>query len=196
MKSRIRCVSFLGALLAATGCMISAPVWGDDQVNQQPAAGQGQAQVPTEAVAVLMSTDGSKVSGTLVLTQEGETVRIKGQVKNLSPGKHGFHIHQYGDLRSTDGKAAGGHYEGSGKQHGSPDDDNHHAGDFGNIVASDDGVATVDKISKELKLHFVIGRSIVVHKDADDLKSQPSGNAGPRVAVGVIGFANVGGNDG
>ena len=67
----------------------------------------------------------------------------------------------------------------------------HHAGDLGNITAGDDGVAKVDAKSKDLHLHFIIGRSIVVHADADDLKSQPAGNSGPRIAVGVIGVANT-----
>jgi Cu-Zn family superoxide dismutase len=76
-----------------------------------------------------------------------------------------------------------------GVRHCGPADRSRHAGDLGNITANSQGEAQVDKLAKGLELHFVIGRSIVVHAGEDDLKSQPSGNAGDRVALGVIGFA-------
>lgn len=147
--------------------------------------------VPDEAVVILHPTAGNAVTGTLILKQFADGVHVIGKVNGLTPGEHGFHIHQYGDLRAADGTSAGGHYSGDGHQHGGPDDAHRHAGDLGNITAEQNGVAIVDKKAKGLKLHFVIGRSFVVHQGADDFKSQPSGNAGPRVAVGVIGFANV-----
>ncbi|MCA9163634.1 MAG: superoxide dismutase family protein [Planctomycetales bacterium] len=146
---------------------------------------------PTEGVAVLLPTKGNDVRGVILLRQEGDTVHLRGKVWNLSPGKHGFHIHQFGDLRAADGKSAGGHFSPNDHPHGGPDDAKHHAGDFGNITANEEGVAMVEKQSKDLKLHFAIGRAIVVHEKADDLKSQPSGDAGARIAIGVIGFANI-----
>jgi Cu-Zn family superoxide dismutase len=145
---------------------------------------------PKEAVAVVMPTKGNKVSGVVILTQQGDNIRVRGRVRGLKPGEHGFHIHEYGDVRAPDGTSAGGHYAPHGHKHGGPNSPEHHAGDLGNVTANDNGVAEVDKQIKGMKLHFVIGRSIVVHGGADDLKSQPSGNAGPRVAVGVIGIAN------
>lgn len=145
--------------------------------------------VPERGVAVLRPTRGNKVRGAVILTQMKDGVRFRGRVRGLKPGLHGFHIHQYGDLRSPDGKAAGGHFAPKGHKHGGPDDAEHHAGDLGNIEANSQGVAQIDKFAKGLKLHFVVGRSIVVHAGKDDLKSQPSGDAGPRVALGVIGFA-------
>jgi Cu-Zn family superoxide dismutase len=148
-----------------------------------------------EAVCVLTATSGSEVSGVLMLTQEKDEVLIKGEIKGLKPGKHGFHIHSFGDLRPKEGKndgaMAGGHYAPDGHEHGGPESKEHHAGDLGNITAGADGVAKVDVKAKGLKLHFIIGRSLVVHADEDDLKSQPAGNSGPRIGVGVIGVAFV-----
>lgn len=146
----------------------------------------------TDAVCVLRPTKGNKSRGVLTLKQHDGYVHIRGRVRNLTPGKHGFHIHALGDLRGTDGLATGGHYAPQGHDHGGPDEENRHAGDLGNIEANDNGVAWVDVNAKGLMLYAVIGRSFVVHGGEDDLKSQPSGNAGPRVAVGVIGIAEPG----
>lgn len=147
------------------------------------------AHLPTDGVAVLKATKGNKVRGRLTLKQTKDGVRITGRVNNLTPGEHGFHIHEFGDLSSPDGKSAGGHFNPDGHDHAGPDAEKRHAGDLGNITADDEGVANVDILQKGLKLHFVIGRSFVVHAGKDDLQSQPSGDAGPRVAVGVIGIA-------
>jgi Cu-Zn family superoxide dismutase len=145
--------------------------------------------IPKEGVAVLHATKGHQVRGTIRFEQTRQGVRIRGRVQGLKPGKHGFHIHEFGDLRSADGKSAGEHFNPMGVRHGGPADRSRHAGDLGNITANSQGEAQVDKLAKGLELHFVIGRSIVVHAGEDDLKSQPSGNAGDRVALGVIGFA-------
>jgi Cu-Zn family superoxide dismutase len=147
--------------------------------------------VPQEGVAVLTPTRGQKAQGVLLLKQTDQGVQVTGKVSGLEPGEHGFHIHEFGDLRDPEGKSAGGHFNPDGHKHGGPDDAEHHAGDLGNITANSSGVAEVETLAKGLKLHFVIGRAMVVHGKADDLKSQPAGDAGPRVAVGVIGFAEV-----
>lgn len=158
--------------------------------NQDVETGAKQAvQIPDDGIAVLRATKGNHVEGVIRLTQTTKGLRLSGEVRGLTPGKHGFHIHEYGDLRSADGKSAGAHYAPQGHKHGGPDSPEHHAGDLGNIAANDAGVAKVDILADDLKLHFVIGRSIVVHGGQDDLQSQPSGDAGPRVAYGVIGFA-------
>lgn len=141
------------------------------------------------AVCILVPKSGSEVKGYLRLTQKDGYVEVKGTVRGLKPGEHGFHVHMYGDLSSKDGMAAGGHYNPAGHMHGGPTSPDHHAGDLGNIKAGDDGVADVDTKAEGVKLSDILGRSIVVHADADDLMSQPSGNAGPRVAVGVIGLS-------
>ncbi|QDU39488.1 Superoxide dismutase [Cu-Zn] precursor [Maioricimonas rarisocia] len=179
MKPTILATVAFAALCAST---FYADVHADNHEN---------VDVPKEAVAVLVPMRGEEVWGTIVLKQESEGVRVTGRVHNLKPGEHGFHIHEFGDIRDPSGKSAGGHFNPSGHKHGAPDDEERHAGDLGNITADSKGNAKVDKLAKGLKLHFVIGRSIVVHAKADDLESQPSGDAGPRVAIGVIGFAQV-----
>ncbi len=143
------------------------------------------------AVALLMPMKDSKVGGTIVLKQEKGYVSVTGEVTGLTPGKHGFHIHMFGDLRSPDGMSAGGHYNPHDKPHGGPEGKERHEGDLGNIDADAQGVAKVNVKAEGAELHHIIGRSVVVHGKADDLKTQPAGDAGPRIAVGVIGLAEV-----
>jgi superoxide dismutase, Cu-Zn family len=178
-----------GALLAL---LLTAVALAADKPGEKPekeAAGHENVAIPKEGVAVLTPTEGNDVRGVILLSQMKDGVRVRGEVSGLTPGKHGFHIHEYGDLRSPDGESAGGHFNPEGVKHGGPDHDERHAGDLGNITANSQGVAKVDMLAKGLKLHFVVGRAIVVHDDEDDLTSQPSGDAGPRVALGVIGYA-------
>lgn len=161
----------------------------DEQHEQHHDVGE-EVQLPTFGIVVLRSTKGNKVNGTLRMIQQGEDLRIVGRIRNLTPGKHGFHIHEFGDLRGSDGTAAGGHFDPHGHEHGAPGKTSH-VGDLGNITANEEGVASVNMRVEGLKLHFVLGRSLVVHAGEDDLTSQPSGDAGPRVAVGVIGVGNT-----
>ena len=142
-----------------------------------------------QAVCVLVPTKDNKVRGRIFFNQgKNGVTQIRGKVNNLTPGLHGFHIHEFGDLTDRTGKSAGGHFNPEGHDHAGPDAQKRHVGDLGNIEANEDGVATVEMSVKGLKVHFILGRSIVVHAGKDDLTSQPSGNAGPRVAVGVIGI--------
>lgn len=154
-------------------------------------AGDAPHESPKEAVVVFKAMQDSGVEGTLTLTQHDGYVQISGEVKGLTPGKHGFHIHEFGDLRAADGTSAGGHFNPTGAPHGGPGSDHRHVGDFGNIEAGDDGVAKVDIKADGLSLSSILGRSFVVHADPDDLTSQPSGNAGARIAVGVVGLAKA-----
>jgi Cu-Zn family superoxide dismutase len=163
----------------------------DRNLQRQP---QAQAvELPTRGVAVLAPTEGSQVRGEILFQQRDDALYLTGKVVGLSPGLHGFHIHEYGDLRDPKGASAGDHFNPTGEEHGGPGDQSHHAGDFGNIEADQDGVAMVEIKAPWLKLHFVVGRSVVVHAGEDDLKSQPSGDAGGRAALGVIGIAEPGG---
>jgi Cu-Zn family superoxide dismutase len=149
---------------------------------------------PTRGVAMLYPTEGSRVEGVIAFEEGSDGVRLRGRVTGLTPGLHGFHIHEFGDLSDPKGESAGGHFNPHGHRHGGPDDEERHAGDLGNIKANEQGVAEVDIRARGLKLHFVIGRALVVHAGEDDFKTQPTGDAGARAAVGVIGIAkSVGG---
>jgi len=149
-----------------------------------------------KAVCVLK---GDKVQGTVWFNQEGEgkPVSVTGEIKGLNPGMHGFHVHEFGD--TTDGcTSAGPHFNPHGKTHGGPEDAERHAGDLGNVSAGGDGVAKIDVKDSQISLVgplSVVGRTMVVHADPDDLGkgghelSKTTGNAGARVACGVIGVA-------
>jgi Cu-Zn family superoxide dismutase len=153
------------------------------------------AQVPGEmhdAVANLASASGSLVSGRIQLMSMGGGVHVAGDIGGLVPGSsHGFHIHEKGDCSAADGSSAGGHFNPSGSPHGRAGHGAHHAGDMDNIVADGEGVAHVNMHVSGVTLgdggiDDIVGRALVVHGDADDYVSQPSGDAGARVACGVI----------
>jgi superoxide dismutase, Cu-Zn family len=149
----------------------------------------------TELVAVLSPTEGNQTTGVITFkpVDKGQ-VEIEAKLTGLPPNsKHAIHIHQYGDLTSKDGKSAGDHYNPMHHPHALPDKEIRHAGDFGNLESDESGNAnfklTVDNISLAGRLNPIIGRGVVVHAKVDD-GSQPSGNAGDRLAVGVIGVRN------
>lgn len=144
------------------------------------------------AVAVLHPTEGSDVHGTVTFTKAANSIRIMADVYGLIPGKHGFHIHEFGDCSAPDAASAGGHFNPDNMPHGAPDDMNRHVGDLGNLVADEEGNARYERKDSLIAFsgdHSIIGLAVVVHAGEDDLTSQPSGNAGPRVACGVIGIA-------
>lgn len=177
---------------------------GQQPQGQQPAArdaaaaktGGDAATAPNAAVAVLLPIGDSQAHGIVTLQRAGKGVRIQGTVRGLTPGQHGFHVHQYGDLRDPkEGKSAGGHFSPHGHPHGRPADEQRHVGDLGNITANEEGVATIDITDEVLALsgqNSVIGRAFVVHEKADQF-TQPTGDAGGRVAFGVIGIAEQAG---
>jgi Cu-Zn family superoxide dismutase len=150
-----------------------------------------------QAVAVLHPTAGNQCHGVVRFTQDGDSVKVVADLEGLHPGqKHAFHIHQYGDCSSADGTSAGGHYNPEGHQHALPSSGMpRHAGDLGNVQADNDGKAhyeiTVENISIAGTTNPIIGRGVIVHAKPDD-GSQPVGNAGGRIACGVIGIANPG----
>lgn len=172
--------------------------------------------MPNKAVCVL---NGEIVKGTLYFSQEVSChfahsliiriyifskiqnakapVFITGEVSGLGKGLHGFHIHEFGD--NTNGCiSAGAHFNPHNKDHGAPDADVRHVGDLGNVEAGENGIAKVKMCDNVISLdgpHSIIGRTLVVHADADDLGlgghelSKTTGNAGARCACGVVGIA-------
>lgn len=138
------------------------------------------------ASAQMAARSGSAVSGEVRFSERGGSLLVDAQLAGLSPGEHGFHIHDVGDCSAADASSAKGHFNPSGKQHGHHDSDNHHGGDIPNLVANTQGEARWVGQVKGLSLNDILGRSVVVHADPDDYKSQPAGNSGKRVACGVI----------
>jgi len=141
------------------------------------------------AVADMEPTQGNQVRGTVTFTQEADGVRVVADLTGLKPGEHGFHIHEHGDCSAPDGTSAGGHFNPTGMPHGGPDAEQHHLGDLGNLTADTSGTAHLDRVFKFLELtgpNNIVGRGLIVHSGRDDLTSQPTGNAGSRVACGVI----------
>lgn len=175
------------------GCARSGEKPAEAQSQTASQSAMGAADI-TKAVAVLHPTTGNDVHGVIYFAKEADGVHVSGQVEGLTPGEHGFHIHQFGDCSAPNGTSAGGHFNPTGAPHGSPQAAEHHIGDMGNITANDAGVANIDETFSFLTLsgaNTIIGRGLIVHQGADDLTSQPTGNAGGRVACGVIGVANT-----
>ncbi len=140
---------------------------------------------PTKAIAVLSSASGSEVVGTVTFTSGSDGVKVVADITGLKPGKHGFHVHEFGDCSAKDGTSAGGHYNPTKHPHAGPDAEMRHMGDLGNIEADESGKAHVEMTDKTLKLsgeNSIVGYAVIVHEKADDLKSQPTGDAGGRVA--------------
>ncbi len=164
-------------------------------VMAQPRKMPGKMKRPhmiTRAIAVIHPTEGNTVHGIVKFIQTPKGVRVIADIEGLTPGKHGFHIHEFGDCSSPDGKSAGGHFNPTNQPHGSPDSPKHHIGDLGNLVADANGKAHLDRVYPFLQLMGpmgIIGRGVIIHSGEDDLESQPTGNAGKRVGCGVIGIA-------
>src|SRR5690606_9888006 len=181
----------LAALAAASiaGCA-SAP---SSEAPAAPAAAPAPAaSTVASATANLASASGSLVSGRLSIVPMGDGVHVTGDIGGLQGGgSHGFHIHEKGDCSAVDASSAGGHFNPAAQPHGRAGQGPHHAGDNDNLVADAQGVAHVDAHFAGVTLgggaaNDILGRAIVVHASPDDYSSQPSGNAGARVACGVI----------
>jgi len=143
------------------------------------------------AVAELTPTQGNSAKGTVVFTQKGDTVEAEANISGLTPdGTHGFHIHENGDCSAPDASSAGGHFDPTASPHGGPSGEVRHGGDMGNLKADAAGNARgkvkVAGISIDHGPDRILGRAIVIHASADDLKSQPAGNSGARIACGII----------
>lgn len=142
------------------------------------------------ATATLDAKSGSKVKGTITFKEVAGGVEATANLEGLTPGDHAWHVHEKGDCSSADGKSAGGHFNPMNMDHGAPDADKHHAGDFGNLTADKDGKAQKTFVMKGITLGAdnmsIVGKGFIVHDKADDFKTQPTGNAGDRVACGVI----------
>ncbi len=168
-NARLVCLASLTALLGACAGMDTAGPRAD---------------------ATLEARSGSKVSGTVAFKAVGQKVRVEARVAGLTPGEHGFHVHEAGDCSAADASSAKGHFNPAGRAHGHHGGSERHAGDMPNLVADSYGNATLsaelDMMSLTEGPAGILKRSVVIHADPDDYKSQPAGNSGKRVACGVI----------
>jgi len=167
-----RWIGSAALVILATGCAY-APVGG------------------IRATATLEPTKGNATAGSVEFVQRGSSVYVVADAAGLTPGPHGFHIHEKGDCSSGDGMSAGGHFNPGGKPHGSPLMPNHHAGDLPMLLAEPSGKAALRTEIDGVTIGDggptdIVGRAVIVHKDPDDFTTQPTGNSGARVACGVI----------
>ncbi len=160
---------------------------------EAPPAMTSEAHADHTASAELAATQGNDVKGNVTFSVVDGKVHVKGQVSGLKPNsEHGFHIHEKGDCSAPDGASAGGHFNPGKEDHGSVATAPHHGGDMPNIKADAQGNAVVDAaVSTNVNIgegddFDIIGRGLIVHADADDYKTQPTGNAGARLACAVI----------
>lgn len=143
------------------------------------------------AEASLAPTQGNNAGGQVSFTQADDGVRVEARINGLTPGGHGFHLHEKGDCSAPDATSAGGHFNPTGKPHGHPDKGDHHLGDLPMLNADSSGRASLATVASGLTIGDggstdIIGRAVVVHAGPDDYTSQPAGNSGGRVACGVI----------
>jgi Cu-Zn family superoxide dismutase len=142
------------------------------------------------AMATLSSTSGSTATGMVHFTEMADgSVEVHATITGATPGVHGFHVHDKGDC-GDNGNAAGGHFNPMNTAHGAPTADPHHSGDFGNVTADASGKIetrfTTRSITVTSGMNSAVGHAVILHANPDDLTTQPSGNAGPRIACGVV----------
>ncbi|OGQ33760.1 MAG: hypothetical protein A3F16_00350 [Deltaproteobacteria bacterium RIFCSPHIGHO2_12_FULL_43_9] len=147
-----------------------------------------------KGIAIVYPMKEGKVTGVARFEHAGSGIKVVAHIEGLKPNsKQGFHIHEYGDCSASDFSSAGAHYNPQNRQHAGPENDEHHAGDMGNLVSNDKGVADYEYTFSDLTIaggmNPVLGRAVIIHENEDNLVSQPTGNAGSRIACGVIGIA-------
>lgn len=146
-------------------------------------------------IAVLHPTEGNEVSGTVTFETTDDGTQVTAEIEGLEADtEHGFHVHEFGDCSADDATSAGGHFNPMDMDHGSPDADQRHVGDLGNIESDSDGNASVEFTDEMLELngaHGILGRGVIVHEQGDDFETQPTGDAGGRLTCGVIGVAET-----
>ena len=160
-----------------------------ERVNQQTDVISAPAVI--QAIAIIGPASNSTVTGTATFTQSGDQITVLIDIQNATPGLHGVHIHENGDCSAPDGTSAGGHWNPTNVAHGKWGVGEFHLGDLGNITVGDDGTGSFELTTDLWEIGTgsdidVVGKGIIVHADADDFISQPSGNAGARIGCGVI----------
>lgn len=180
------------ATLALCACASTPESGGTTSAPAATAVPAAAVSTARAATVNLASASGSLVSGKLSLMPMGDGVHLRGEIGGLGVNAtHAIHIHEKGDCSAADASSAGAHFNPSASPHGRVGSGAHHGGDMDNIVSNADGVAMVDVHASGVTLgggaaNDVAGKAVVVHAAPDDYTSQPAGNAGARVACGVI----------
>lgn len=163
-----------------------------------PTDAAGGIALAAQARVLLQPVQDSGVSGELVFDPDAGALRLHGEIRGLAAGvPHGFHLHETGDCSAPDATSAGGHFNPGNAPHGDRQTSApHHAGDMPNLMPGTDGVALVDQRLEGLQIdgggqYDVVGRALIVHAQPDDYATQPTGNAGARIACGVVELANA-----
>ena len=185
MKFRILSSVILGA---ASAFVLSCASGGTSTAGGTSAS--AAAAAPASAKATLEPRSGSTVRGTATFTEVPSGVRVQIHVENAPPGTHGLHVHEKGDCSDPEAKSAGGHFNPGGMPHAGPMTASRHAGDLGNIEVGANGQGDLNVLTDLLTIkpgpNSVIGRAVIFHEKLDDLTTQPTGNAGGRLACGVV----------
>jgi Cu-Zn family superoxide dismutase len=189
-KLTIDRVLLVGTAVAAALLLAACQSPETDQAEDVVDTVEETMEPPMVAIATLEPLGDSGVEGRVVFTQGDVDLAIDVDVTGLTPGEHGFHVHEYGDCSAADGSSAGGHFNPGDHPHAGISDAASHAGDLGNLVADENGQATrefeLSKITLREGATNILGRAVIVHEKADDLATQPTGAAGGRVACGVV----------
>jgi superoxide dismutase, Cu-Zn family len=176
--------------IALAGCQSNKPAPSAAELPQAPTVSATALIGPSKSATTMPAN--SNVTGSVTFTQRGHRVLIIADISGLEPNtRHGIHIHEFGDLSAPDLSSAGGHFNPYHHQHGAPSAANVHAGDLGNLSADAAGNAHLELIVTDITIDTsakddIVGKSVIIHANPDDEKTQPSGNSGPRIAGGVI----------
>ena len=181
---------FAAAFSIVVGCQHAQP----DAATPPVAAGDAKvvavAQMRPSQAATTQPLN-NNVTGVVTFTQTADGVSFVADIDGFEPNtKHGFHIHDKGDLSAPNLSSAGGHFNPTHEAHGGPDSPHHHLGDLGNLEADANGHAHLEGTMKDVTLtgdtNSILGRSVIIHAKEDDLHSQPTGDSGAKIAGGVI----------
>jgi len=164
-------------------------VWSQEHPAEHPKEHPKEQPTMTvaKAVAVLNPTQGNTAKGVVTFSPEQGGVRVVVKFTGVPKGVHGFHIHEFGDCSAPDGMSAGSHFNPTNVAHAGRDAEKRHMGDMGNVTADEQGNIALDYVDKHIKLAAIIGHGMILHANPDDFTTQPTGNAGGRIACGVIG---------
>ncbi|WP_223637072.1 superoxide dismutase family protein [Corallococcus sp. EGB] len=176
--------------LLVAAALLSTPALAQDAGTPAPAdAGAKPAPQKSETVKATLKDAQGKDVGEVTMEQAPRGVLVRGALMNLPPGEHAFHIHETGKCDAPDFKTAGGHFNPTKKQHGALSPKGQHAGDMPNLHVGQDGKVQFDVIIPDLKVKSLLdkdGSAVVVHAKLDDYHTDPTGDAGGRIACGVV----------